>query len=154
MQDWHLAQINVARALAPLDDPVMADFVARLDAVNALADRSPGFVWRLQDESGNATDIPATDDPLVIVNMSVWASVEALFDFVYRSGHKAVLTRRREWFERYDGPHMALWWVEAGHRPTVAEGLARLERLAENGPSADAFTFRQRFPAPEAVGAD
>ena len=153
MQDWHLAQANIARAVAPMDDPAMADFMAQLDPINALADDTPGFVWRLQSGSGNATDIAVTDDPLVILNMSVWESAEALFDYVYRTAHTPVMARRREWFEKPAKPHLVLWWVEAGHRPIVAEALERLNRLAEQGPTPDAFTFKQRFPAPEIVRA-
>ena len=153
MQDWHLAQANIARAVAPMDDPAMADFMAQLDTINALADRSPGFVWRLQSGSGNATDIAVTDDPLVILNMSVWESVDALFDYVYRTAHTPVMARRREWFEKPSKPHLVLWWVEAGHRPSVEEALTRLEMLAERGPTPDAFTFKQRFPAPELAAA-
>ena len=150
-----LAQINVARALAPLDSPQLADFVANLDRINALADRAPGFVWRLQDESGNATDIKAGDDPLLIVNLSVWQSKEALADFAYRTAHKRVLARRTEWFEAPKGPYLALWWVPAGHRPDVEEAMAKLALLAERGPSPEAFTFQQSYPAPgESVAAE
>lgn len=145
---WQLAQINVARAIAPLDSPKLADFLANLDRINALADAAPGFVWRLQDEGGNATDIGVTDDPLLIVNLSVWDSRESLFDFVYRTGHTAIMARRYEWFERRSGPHMALWWVTAGARPSVDAGLARLRDLADRGPSPEAFTFKLHFPPP------
>lgn len=150
---WHIAQMNVATALQPLDDPLLADFVAALDGINALADASPGFVWRLQSESGNATDIQAAEDPRFIVNMSVWESTEALFAFVYRTGHRAVMARRREWFARPDGPHQVLWWVRAGALPTVEEGLARLARLAAEGPTPAAFTFKAAFPPPDAGAA-
>jgi hypothetical protein len=145
---WHLAQVNIARAQAPLDDPLLADFMAKLDAVNALAERSPGFVWRLQDDTGNATDIQAFDDPRMIVNMSVWDSLETLFDFTYRTAHTGVLARRREWFERLGGPHLALWWMPAGTLPSVTEAKERLAHLAQHGPTARAFTFKQRFLAP------
>ena len=148
MTAHHIAQINVARGRAPVDDPLLADFVAQLDAVNALADASPGFVWRLQDESGDATAIQAFDDPRMIVNVSVWRSIEDLFDFAYRSAHTQVLARRAEWFEPADSPHMALWWIGAGDVPTIEESVARLEILRERGPTADAFTFKQRFPIP------
>ena len=154
MQDWHLAQANIARAVAPMDDPAMADFMARLDTINALAEGSPGFVWRLKSDSGNATDIPVTDDPLEILNMSVWESADALFDYVYRTAHTPVMARRREWFEKPTRPHMVLWWVEAGHRPDVAEALEKLDMLAKKGPTPDAFTFKQRFPAPELMRTD
>lgn len=148
MSGWHLAQINVARGVAAIDDPEMAEFVAQLDAINAVADASPGFVWRLQSESGNATDIQAYADPRIIINVSVWESAEALFDYVYRSEHLSVLRRRRDWFERADRPIMALWWIEAGTTPSVEEGIARLDYLAEHGPTERAFTFKERFPAP------
>jgi hypothetical protein len=146
--DFQLAQLNIARALAPMDDPLMAEFVARLDEVNALADSSPGFVWRLQDESGNATSIQAFDDPRLLANMSVWESLEALFSYVYRSDHTKVLARRREWFEMPNGPQLVLWWVPSGHRPDLAEAKSRLERLTRDGPTADAFTFKKHFPPP------
>jgi Domain of unknown function (DUF3291) len=156
MTRFHLAQINVARMRAPLTDPLMAPFVARLEAVNALADASPGFVWRLQGEQGDATDIRAYADPQMLVNLSVWQSVEALHAYVYRSDHTSVMRDRKQWFERMAGPYLALWWVPAGHRPTVEEGKARLEMLAARGPTADAFTFRQPFspgaPRPESAG--
>ncbi len=145
---FHLAQMNIARALAALDDPLMAEFVARLDSVNALAEASPGFVWRLKDESGNAISLQVFDDPLVIVNMSVWASIEALENYVYRSGHTEVLRARRKWFELPSSAHLALWWVPVGHVPTIAEGKARLTRIDRLGPTPEAFTFRSRFPAP------
>jgi hypothetical protein len=152
MSNWHLAQINVARAVAPIDDPAMAEFVAQLEAINAVADASPGFVWRLQSESGNATDIQAYSDPRIIINMSVWESAEALFEYVYKSDHLSVLRRRRDWFERANRPILALWWIEAGRLPTVEEGVGRLDHLAEHGPTAQAFTFKERFPTPDGAG--
>jgi Domain of unknown function (DUF3291) len=144
----HLAQINVARLRAPIDAPETADFVAALAPVNADADAAPGFVWRLQTESGDATAVRAFDDPLLIVNLTVWESVEALEAFAYReASHLAVLRRRREWFERPAEAATALWWVPAGHVPTLDEALDRLAVLRARGPSRDAFTFRERFPA-------
>jgi hypothetical protein len=135
--------------VAPVDAPALADFTALLDPVNAIADDSPGFVWRLQTEEGNATSIPVFGDDRLIVNMSVWESIDLLVDFVYRSGdHLAVMRRRREWFERIR-VFMALWWVPAAHRPTVAEAEKRLEHLRAHGPTPFAFTFRERFPAPD-----
>jgi len=151
---YHLAQVNVARGRAPLDDPLLGDFVANLDRINAQADRAPGFVWRLQDEEGNATGIAVTDDPRVIINLSVWRSIERLFDFVYKTGHTQIMARRKEWFEPWGGPSMALWWVPAGHRPSIEEALARLEHLAEHGPTEEAFTFKVRVPFPDLVAAD
>jgi hypothetical protein len=148
MTAYHLAQINIGRALAPLDDPMLAGFMSRLDEINALADTSPGFVWRLQSDSGNATDIQAYADPRMLINLSVWDSLESLFDFVYRSGHAAVMARRREWFERSAGPCQALWWVPAGHLPSVEEAIGRLDHLERHGPTSEAFTFKHRFAAP------
>jgi len=153
MNRWHIAQMNVGTLLYPLDDPRIAEFVSRLDEVNALADASSGFVWRLQAASGNATDIKTTDDPNFIVNMSVWASAEALFDFVYKSSHRLLMAKRYEWFIRPSGAYMVLWWAAAGTIPTVYEGLARLAHLEAHGPSAHAFTFKVRFPPPGDAGA-
>jgi len=144
----HIAQLNIARARAPLEDPLLADFVARLDTFNALAEASPGFVWRLKSDSGNATDIRAYDDPLMIVNMCVWESIEALFDFAYRTSHTKVMNRRKEWFESLPGPHLVLWWIPAGAIPTVEEAKRRLDHLAAHGATATALTFKARFPAP------
>jgi len=145
---FHLAQVNIGRLKAPIDDPRIADFVAQLDEINALAEASRGFVWRLKDDSGNATAIPAFEDPQMIINMSVWESLEALREYTYRSDHTRVLTRRRDWFEKLDLPHLALWWIPTGTLPTVEEAKERLALLAAHGPTAEAFTFRERFPAP------
>ena len=144
-----LAQFNVARPVAPLESDVMSEFMGALDKVNALAEAAPGFLWRLQDDSGNATALQPMG-PGVIVNMSVWRDVAALSDFVHRSGHVDYLKRRREWFERIAEAYVVLWWVPAGHRPTVEEGVARLRTLREKGPGAEAFTFREAFAAPPA----
>ena len=146
--EWNLAQINVGRMVAPRGDARVAPFFDALDRINALADRSPGFIWRLQTESGNATDVQTTADPLFLVNLSLWADAESLFEFVYRSAHTPEMARRREYFERFDGAYQALWWVSAGHIPTVDEGLSRLWRLDRYGPTHEAFTFKARFPAP------
>jgi len=145
---WHIAQFNVARALAPTDSPLLAPFMAQLDTINELAERSPGFVWRLKGDSGNATDIQIGDDPLFLVNFSVWTSIDALFDFVYRSAHQGVMASRRQWFERPTEAHLVMWWIPAGHVPTTSEGLARLEQLRKLGPTPEAFVFKQRFPPP------
>lgn len=143
----HLAQLNVGRLRAPTDDPLVAEFMEALDPINALADDSPGFVWRFQTEDGNATaERPFADDE-ILVNFSTWESVDALADYVYRSDHMAFMRRRREWFERFDGVYIVLWWVPAGHRPTVGEAVERLDHLREHGPTPHAFTFRQRFDA-------
>lgn len=146
---YHLAQINIGRILAPLDDPVMAGFVNRLDEINALAERSPGFVWRFQTEEGNATAVRPYDDEFILVNFSVWESLEPLKDYVYKSAHTEVMRQRRQWFEKFEGMFMALWWVKAGHRPTVEEAKRRLDYLSEHGVSAHVFTFKQPFPPPD-----
>lgn len=148
--DFHLAQINIGRLVAPLDDPRIASFLAQLDRVNALAEQTPGFVWRLQSDSGNATDIVYNDDPFVIANMSVWESIEALHGFVYRSRHVEVLKDRAQWFEKAVKPYYCLWWVPAGHVPTVDEGRERLTHYQEFGPTPYSFWFSQPFPAPAA----
>ena len=148
MAGFHLAQLNIGRIRAPLDSPQLSHFVAALEPINALADKSPGFVWRLQTEEGDATSIRAFDDDMLLVNMSVWESLDALSAFVYRSDHRAVMLRRREWFERPADAFMVLWWVPADHTPTVDEAKQRLERLREHGPSQEAFTFRNPFPPP------
>lgn len=140
-----LAQINVARLLHSLDDPRIADFVDNLERVNVLAERSAGFVWRVKDETGNATNIAFDADPRVIVNMSVWFSVEALETFAYKTVHRRFVQRRKEWFELFGAPYVALWWVENGHRPDPAEGRRRLAHLGRYGPSPHAFTFKTRF---------
>jgi hypothetical protein len=150
---FHLAQVNIGRLRAPLDDPIMEGFRSQLDPINALADRSPGFVWRLQTEEGNATSIRPFDDERMAINLSVWESLEALQQFVYKSAHVGPLRDRKEWFEPIDGPILALWWIPAGHIPTVVEAKERLRLLEERGPSADAFTFRTPFPPPDADGA-
>lgn len=140
----HLAQLNIARLLAPLDDPRLADFVANLDRINMLAESWPGFVWRLKDESGDATAFrPFGDD--VIVNMSVWTGRQALYDYVYASDHTAFLKRRKEWFAMPAEAHLVLWWVPAGHRPDLAEADARLTQLRQSGPTPDAFTLKRFF---------
>ena len=149
---WHVAQMNVGTARYPLDDPRIAEFMGRLDEVNALADTALGFIWRLQSDAGNATSIKLSDNPLFIVNMSVWESVESLFDFVYRTSHRSVMVKRRNWFERPDGAYMVLWWVPAGTIPTPHEGLMRLRWLDQNGPTPYAFDFRSKFPPPDVAG--
>jgi len=135
----HLAEVNIARLAWPLDDPRIAGFVDRLDAVNAIAERSPGFVWRLQDEAGNALAIEAFDDPMVIVNMSVWETPEHLEHFVWNTVHKQVYRRKAEWFNALAGHHFAMWWIEEGHVPTLAEARDRLDRLDRRGDTDEAF---------------
>ncbi len=148
---WQLAQINVGRLVAPKGDSRVQPFDA-LDRINALADLADGFVWRLQTEAGDATDIQPTADPLLLVNLSVWSDADSLFDFVYRSAHTPEMARRREYFQPFDGAYQALWWVPPGHRPTVDEGLSGLWRLDRHGPTPQSFTFKVRFPAPGQLG--
>ncbi len=153
MHEHDLAQLNIGRLVAPTDSPVVAEFMDALDEVNAIADASSGFLWRFQTEEGNATAERPFDDDTILVNFSTWMSVDALADFVYRSAHAPFLRRRREWFERMDETFSVLWWVPAGHRPTVTEAIERLEHLREHGPTPHAFTFRHRFAADHEVEA-
>jgi hypothetical protein len=146
---WHLAQINVGRMFGVKGDPAVQGFYDALDEVNALADASPGFVWRFTGDGNDATDVQPTVDPLLLMNMSVWADAESLFDFVYRSSHTPIMSQRRNWFERFDGAFMALWWIPAGTIPTVNDGLSRLWHLDRFGPTPRAFTFKARFPQPD-----
>lgn len=148
---WHIAQYNIARLAAPLDDPRLADFVANIDRVNRLGDESPGFVWRHQTEDGNSTSVRVRGDDRVIINFTMWESVEALFEYTYHSGHVEMYRRRREWFEHASAAYLVLWWVPAGEIPTVAEAEARLDHLRAHGPTAHAFTFKQRFSPPAAM---
>ena len=145
---FHLAQVNIARLVAPLDDPRISGFVAQLEPINALAEAAPGFVWRLQSDSGNATDIPYSDDPLELVSMSVWESVESLRDFVYRSSHLQVFRDRSKWFEKQSTPYYCLWWIPAGHIPAVEEARQRLKHYQDHGSTPYSFWFPQPFPAP------
>ena len=149
MVDYHLAQVNIGRFRAPIGDPIMEGFRTQLEPINALADSSPGFVWRLQTEDGDATAIrPYPDDDLMAINMSVWETLESLQQFVYQSAHVAPLRARREWFEHLDRPILVMWWIPAGRIPTVADAQERLAHLTEHGPTPYAFTFRTPFPAP------
>lgn len=142
---WHLAQVNIGRARGTITDAVMQGFRARLEEINALAERTPGFVWRLQTEDGDATAIRPYDDDRIMINLSVWADLESLRSYVFRSAHAAVMRRRREWFERFEGVYLGLWWVPAGHRPTVGEAVSRLAHLEAHGPTPFVFTFQQAY---------
>ena len=148
MPKYHIAQINIGRMLAPITDPIMAEFVAQLPPINALAEQSPGFVWRLQTEGGDATSIKVYDDDMIIINLTVWESVDALREYVYKSAHSGVLRDRKRWFEKFDGPYLVLWWVPAGHIPSTEEAKERLDYLREHGDSPFAFSFKNVFPAP------
>ncbi len=148
---YHLAQYNVAKLVAPLEDLRLAEFRARLDEINQLGDRSPGFVWRHQNADGNSTGTRVGADPLVVINYTVWESLDSLFEYTYHSDHVEVFRKRRDWFADHAGaPYFVMWWIPAGHIPSVEEAEERLAYLAEHGPSAHAFTFKQRFDAPAA----
>jgi hypothetical protein len=146
----HLAQVNIGRLQAPLDSAQLSGFVVALEPINALADVSPGFVWRLQTEDGDATAVRPYDDDMVLINMSVWESLEDLRQFVYRSVHSDVMHQRRQWFSRMD-TYLALWWIPAGTIPSVADAARRLAVLASHGPTPEAFTFRVWYRPPGAA---
>jgi hypothetical protein len=145
-----LAQLNIAIMKEPLQSPGMADFVANLDRINALAESSPGFLWRLKTDDGNATALRPLGES-TLVNMSVWRDLHSLNAYVYASAHAEIMRRRREWFERMGQAYVVLWWIPEGHRPSIAEALAKLDALRKNGPTAEAFTFRNAFPPPDAA---
>ena len=147
---FHVAQVNLARMREPLDRPSMQAFVEGLEPINALADASPGFVWRLQTDDGDATSLRVFDDDMIIVNMSVWDSVETLREFVFRSEHAGYLRRRSEWFEKLADASTALWWIPEGQTPTVEDAKAKLGSLRARGSSQEAFTLRDVFLPPEA----
>ncbi|HEY5640213.1 MAG TPA: DUF3291 domain-containing protein [Dehalococcoidia bacterium] len=147
--EYHLAQYNIARLIAPLDDPRLEPFMEALDPLNRLADESPGFVWRHQTEEGNSTSIRVRGDPAIIINFSVWESADSLFDYAYKSDHAEIYRRRREFFELHERPYLVCWWIPAGHEPTVEEAEERLRHLEEHGPTPHAFTLKKRFPAPD-----
>lgn len=149
MKSHHLAQLNIALMTAPIDSPVMADFVANLDRINALAEQSAGYVWRLKTDDGNATALRPFGEEY-LVNLSVWRDVESLYEYVYKSAHIDIMKRRKEWFERMRESYSVLWWIPEGHRPTTAEAKQRLQLLNEQGPTPEAFTFKQPYPAPGA----
>ena len=150
MSTHELAQLNIGIIKGPMDSPVMADFAANLERINAVAEHTPGFIWRLQTEDGDATAIRPFEDENMLVNMSVWRDVESLNQYVYSSAHVELMRRRREWFERMPEAFLVLWWVPRGHRPSVDEAIAKLGLLRAQGPTAAAFTFRQAFAPPEA----
>ncbi len=150
-RQYHLAQVNIGRMLAPLDSEIMAGFVNNLDRINALVEGWAGFVWRLKGDGNDATSLRPFDDDMMIVNMSVWETAEDLQAYVYRSDHTDILRQRKNWFSKMDIYH-CMWWVRAGHIPTVEEAKARLEILGRQGESAESFTFRHIFPAPDASG--
>ena len=146
---WQLAQVNIAVANGPTDSAIMAEFMGALDAINRAADNAPGFVWRLQEENGNLTDVRVFDEPDMLINLSVWDSVESFKAYTYGTAHGPYVKRRQEWFTKPDGlPVLAMWWVRSGEFPTAMEGRRRLELMAEVGPNPDAFNFAKRFAPP------
>lgn len=151
MTRYHLAQINIAKAVADLDSPLMEGFVSRLDEINALAEGAKGFIWRLQSDAGDATSIRVFEDPRIYINMSVWETPDHLKHFVYRSAHVELIRDRDAWFGRLSEQHQAVWWVPAGHRPSAQEGRDRLMNLREQGPSATAFSLARPFPQPREI---
>ena len=151
MSTHELAQLNIGIIKGPMDSPVMADFAANLERINAVAEAAPGFVWRLQTEAGDATGIRPFENENTLVNMSVWKDLDSLRRYVYHSAHVDVMRRRREWFEEMGEAFLVLWWVPRGHRPCITEAIARLELLRTKGPTAEAFTFRHLFPPPGAA---
>lgn len=146
--DFHVAEFNIGRLKHPVGDPRIESFVSQLDEINRLADRSPGFIWRLKAEEQGGRVIQAYEDPLIIVNLSVWESIEALEDYTYQTAHRQVLHDRRQWFQPLQGPSLVLWWIPAGQLPSAAQGRQKLEQLEREGASPQAFTFRNRYPPP------
>jgi hypothetical protein len=148
IMNFHIAQLNIARAKAEMDTALMQGFVSRLDEINALADNAPGFVWRLQTEDGDATALRVFDDPLTLVNLSVWTSPERLKEFVYRSSHVELIQDREAWFDKLGSLHQVLWWIPQGHIPTIEEAKEKLDFIREHGPSEQAFSFGKTFSHP------
>lgn len=148
-EKYVLAQVNIARALAPMDDAIMQDFANGLEEINQLAENTPGFVWRLQDESGDATSIHVYEDNMLLINMSVWEDADSLFQYTYYSDHVKFFRRRGEWFENLERPHMVLWWVKANEMPTPYDAKDRLAYFTEHGATPHAFTFKKRFSIEE-----
>lgn len=154
MAEYHIAQINIARMVAPVDSDTMSGFTSRLDEINALADVADGFVWRLQTEEGDATDIRPFDDDMIIINMSVWENMEALHNYTYKTVHVELLKERKNWFHKLSTPHMAIWYIPAGHIPTPHEAQAKLALIGEHGASPLAFTFAHNFTVDEWLNID
>ena len=148
MPKYQLAQLNIAKLREPLDSPAMADFVANLDRINALAEATPGFVWRLKDDEGNAEATRVFGEEF-LVNLSVWENVVSLSNYVYQSGHVEIMRRRREWFDKMEEAYAVLWWVPKDHRPPAEEARERLAHLREFGATLRAFTFKDAFDAPD-----
>jgi hypothetical protein len=149
--EHHLAQVNIGKMLGLIDAPVMADFVANLDRINTLAESSAGFVWRLKDEGNNATSFKVYDDALIIMNLSVWETLDDLVAYVYRSDHAAIFRRRQEWFEKMTRPYATLWYVPQGTVPSPQDAVERLDHLEAHGETPYAFSFKKKFTAAEAL---
>ena len=148
MKKYQLAQVNVAKGIANTDSEIMIGFVTRLDEINALADHSAGFIWRLQSEEGDATSIDVFDDEMMLINMSVWDGIGSLKTFVYRTVHVELIRDREAWFSKLGVAHQALWWIPAGHIPSEEEAKEKLEQIRQNGPGQEAFTFGKPYPHP------
>lgn len=146
---YHIAQLNIAKMLAPIDSDIMHGFVSRLDEINALAEQSEGFVWRLKGDDNNATAIRIFEDDMLIINLSVWESIDALHTYTYKTAHAELIKGRKDWFSALGKPHMALWWVKAGDIPLTTDAKERLEYLQANGASPYSFTFAKRFTVDE-----
>lgn len=149
MSEYHLAQVNIAKMKADIDDPIMQDFVDNLEGVNSIADDSPGFIWRLETDEGDATSLRVFEDNMLLVNMSVWESIDDLKKFVYETFHVEILKRKKEWFDKFDGVYQVMWWVKAGTIPDVDDARARLAYLQNHGESEHAFNFRRSFAPAE-----
>jgi Domain of unknown function (DUF3291) len=147
---YHLAQVNIGKILAPMDSPLMSEFKNNLDRINALAEASEGFIWRLKDDNNNATSIKVFEDDFMLINMSVWKDIDALYKYVYESAHMEYLKNRKAWFERLTEKYMALWWIPGDHIPTPSEAIERINHIRQNGDTAFAFGFKKRFTAEEA----
>jgi Domain of unknown function (DUF3291) len=148
---YHLAQVNIGKILAPMDSEVMSEFKNNLDRINALAEASEGFVWRLKEENNNATSIKVFEDDFMLINMSVWKDIDSLYNYVYESAHVEYLKNRKLWFEKLTDKYMALWWIPAGHIPTPSEAIERINHIQLHGDTAFAFGFKKRFTAEEAI---
>lgn len=146
MTQFQIAEVNIARMRAPLESEIMQSFVARLDEINALADNAPGFVWRLKSEQGPSSYLRPYDDDRILFNLSVWETLETLKHYVYQTAHVELLRGRRDWFEHFAGAQLAMWWVPAGHIPSIEEAKERLAHLEQHGPTPHAFTFKHVHP--------
>ncbi|WP_137939932.1 DUF3291 domain-containing protein [Chitinivorax sp. B] len=145
---FHLAQVNIAKTKAPMNDPSMQGYVEQITHLNHLADQSPGFIWRLQSDEGDATAIRLFDDPLIMINLSVWTSLDALTKYVYQGDHLQAVKQRKQWFEPQTSPRLALWWLPAGELPTPGQAKDKLMQLATQGATQTAFTFAHPFQPP------